>query len=46
MTAEPENLQDRMQDNVEAALQARKIGGADRRPLIDPFGRAISYLRV
>ena len=36
-----------MQDSVETALEAREIGGgADQRPLVDPFGRAISYLRV
>ena len=32
---------------METALEAREIsGGADQRQLIDPFGRAISYLRV
>src|SRR3974390_2723520 len=47
MTAQFGTLQNRMQDSVETALQSRKIdAGADRRPLIDPFGRAISYLRV
>src|SRR5689334_20505750 len=47
MTAEFGNLQNRMQDSVEMPVQARKIGaGANRQPLIDPFGRAISYLRV
>jgi GTP 3',8-cyclase len=47
MTVELENLQDRMQDRVETGLQTRKIAGsAGREPLIDPFGRAISYLRV
>jgi len=47
MTADPRNLQNPMQDSVETALEAREIGGgADRRQLIDPFGRAISYLRV
>src|SRR5438874_2299876 len=36
-----------MQDRLETALQARKIGnGGEPRRLIDPFGRAISYLRV
>jgi cyclic pyranopterin phosphate synthase len=41
------NLQNRMQDNVETTLEAREIGDdAGRRRLIDPFGRAISYLRV
>ena len=41
------NLQNRMQDNVETVLEAREIGDdAGRRPLIDPFGRAIFYLRV
>src|SRR5689334_21300565 len=47
MAAGPANLQNRMQDGVETTLQAREIGaGAARQPLIDPFGRAISYLRV
>jgi GTP 3',8-cyclase len=47
MTAELENLQDRMQDRVETGLQTREIAGvAGRERLIDPFGRAISYLRV
>jgi cyclic pyranopterin phosphate synthase len=47
MTAQFGTLQNRMQDSVETALQSRKIdAGADLRPLIDPFGRAISYLRV
>src|SRR5690242_16910013 len=36
-----------MQDRLETALQARKNGnGGEPRRLIDPFGRAISYLRV
>jgi cyclic pyranopterin phosphate synthase len=47
MVADPRNLQKPMQDRVETALRAREIsGGADRHPLVDPFGRAISYLRV
>jgi GTP 3',8-cyclase len=47
MAADLANPQNRMQDSVETALQAREIGdGADRQPLVDPFGRAISYLRV
>src|ERR1700756_3670384 len=47
MPADLGSLQNRMQDSVETALEAREIGGgADRRQLIDPFGRAISYLRV
>src|SRR5246127_3320291 len=47
MTSDLANLQNSMQDRVEPALEAREIGGgADRRPLVDPFGRAISYLRV
>src|SRR6201997_2104452 len=47
MAADLANLQIRMQKSVETTLQAREIGdGADRQPLIDPFGRAISYLRV
>jgi len=47
MVADLRNLQNPMQDSVETALEAREIGGgADRRPLVDPFGRAISYLRV
>jgi GTP 3',8-cyclase len=47
MAANLRNLQNPMQDSVETTLEAREIGsGADRRPLVDPFGRAISYLRV
>jgi cyclic pyranopterin phosphate synthase len=47
MVADLRNLQKPMQDRVETALPAREIGGgADRHPLVDPFGRAISYLRV
>jgi cyclic pyranopterin phosphate synthase len=47
MAADPRKLQNPMQDGVETALETREIGGeADRRQLIDPFGRAISYLRV
>src|SRR6266571_3388220 len=40
-------LQDRVKDNVEAAVETVELNGAaDRQQLIDPFGRAISYLRV
>src|SRR5262249_12615477 len=42
-----ESLQNSMQNGVEARVEALKldrVGG--RQPLIDPFGRAISYLRV
>jgi cyclic pyranopterin phosphate synthase len=47
VTANLENLQNRMQDRAEALLEPREIGATtDRRQLIDPFGRAISYLRV
>ena len=47
MTADLENLQNQMQDRAEALLEPREIGATtDRRQLIDPFGRAISYLRV
>ena len=47
MAADLRNLHNPMQDSVETALEAREIGGgADQRPLVDPFGRAISYLRV
>jgi cyclic pyranopterin phosphate synthase len=47
MTADLRDLQNPMQDRVQTALETREIGGgSDRRPLIDPFGRAISYLRV
>src|SRR6201981_3017515 len=47
MPADLGSLQNRMQDSVETALEAREIGGgADRRPLSAPFGRTISYLRV
>ena len=47
MMADLVNPQNTMQDRVETALEAREIDGvADRGPLIDPFGRAISYLRV
>jgi GTP 3',8-cyclase len=47
MMADLVNPQNTMRDRVETALEAREIdGGADRGPLIDPFGRAISYLRV
>ena len=46
-----EGLQNRLQntvkDNVEAAVETAELdGAAGRQPLIDPFGRAISYLRV
>jgi len=47
MTADLGKLQNRMQDGVESSLNTGQIGhGGDRRGLIDPFGRAISYLRV
>jgi cyclic pyranopterin phosphate synthase len=47
VTADLENLQNQMQDRAEALLEPREIGATtDRRQLIDPFGRAISYLRV
>jgi cyclic pyranopterin phosphate synthase len=40
-------LQNTVKDNVEAAVETAELdGGAGRQPLIDPFGRAISYLRV
>src|SRR5438876_1872538 len=42
-----ESMQDRVKDSVEAAVETAELdGGAGRQPLIDPFGRAISYLRV
>jgi predicted DNA-binding helix-hairpin-helix protein len=50
--AGPQNrLQNRLQntvnDTVEAGVEVAELdGGAARQPLIDPFGRAISYLRV
>src|SRR6516165_3275696 len=47
MAADPRNLQNPMQDRVETVLPARESGGgASQHPLVDPFGRAISYLRV
>jgi GTP 3',8-cyclase len=47
VTAPPEKLQTPMQDRPETALEACEIGAAAaRRRLTDPFGRAISYLRV
>jgi cyclic pyranopterin phosphate synthase len=47
MTADFERLQKRMQEPVESTLNTRQIGtGGDCGKLIDPFGRAISYLRV
>src|SRR5690348_33212 len=47
MAADRGNLQSQVQDSVETALQTREIGIAtERQPLVDPFGRAISYLRV
>jgi cyclic pyranopterin phosphate synthase len=47
MAADPRNLQNPMQDRVETVLPARESGGGARQhPLVDPFGRAISYLRV
>ncbi len=40
-------LQNTVKDNVEAAVETAELdGAAARQPLIDPFGRAISYLRV
>src|SRR5207248_2686255 len=36
-----------VKDGVEASVATAELdGGAGRQPLIDPFGRAISYLRV
>ena len=47
MARDPADLQNRMQDGMEMALEPREFGnGTDRQRLIDPFGRAISYLRV
>jgi len=47
MAADPRNRQNPMQDRVETVLPARESGGgAGQHPLVDPFGRAISYLRV
>jgi GTP 3',8-cyclase len=40
-------LQNTAKDGVEADVATAELeGGAGRQPLIDPFGRAISYLRV
>jgi GTP 3',8-cyclase len=40
-------LQNKVNDTVEAGVEVAELdGGAARQPLIDPFGRAISYLRV
>jgi len=40
-------LQNTVKDNVEAAVETAELdGGSGRQRLIDPFGRAISYLRV
>jgi cyclic pyranopterin phosphate synthase len=40
-------LQNTVKDGVEAGVEAAELdGGVGRQPLIDPFGRAISYLRV
>src|SRR5262249_6192751 len=42
-----ESLQNSMQNGVEARVEALELDRAGgRQPLIDPFGRAISYLRV
>jgi GTP 3',8-cyclase len=42
-----ESLQNSMQNGGEPALEAMELGHApSRQRLIDPFGRAISYLRV
>ena len=42
-----ESLQNSMQNGVEARVEALELDRAgSRQPLIDPFGRAISYLRV
>ncbi len=47
MTARSEELKELAQDGVEAVLEPREItAAAARQQLIDPFGRAISYLRV
>jgi cyclic pyranopterin phosphate synthase len=47
MTADPQALQNRMQNGVETALPPVEFGNrTERQRLIDPFGRAISYLRV
>jgi GTP 3',8-cyclase len=40
-------LQNTVKDSVQAGVEAAELdSGAGRQPLIDPFGRAISYLRV
>jgi GTP 3',8-cyclase len=40
-------LQNTVKDGVEAGIETAELdSGAGRQPLIDPFGRAISYLRV
>jgi cyclic pyranopterin phosphate synthase len=40
-------LQNTVKDGVEAGVETAELdSGAGRQPLIDPFGRAISYLRV
>jgi cyclic pyranopterin phosphate synthase len=40
-------LQNTVKDSVEAGVEAAElVGTARQQPLIDPFGRAISYLRV
>src|SRR5262249_38191179 len=42
-----ESLQNSMQNGVEARVEALELNRAfGQQPLIDPFGRAISYLRV
>ena len=42
-----ESLQNSMQNGVEGRVEALELDRAgSRQPLIDPFGRAISYLRV
>src|SRR5262252_7551026 len=47
MATDPADPQNRMQDGMEMALEPREFGnGTDRQQLVDPFGRAISYLRV
>ena len=41
------DLQNTVKDSVEAGVATAELdGGAGRQQLIDPFGRAISYLRV
>jgi cyclic pyranopterin phosphate synthase len=40
-------VQDKVKDSVEVGVETAELdSGAGRQPLIDPFGRAISYLRV